>query len=387
MEYVASLDLGSETIIMAVAEKKGEQIHVLGVESIVSEGISGSRIVDKIRVKAAVRQLLEVFARKYELRIDALHVSLSASYLRQASDHETITFSHLQLIEQEDLLNLRKKCRGIANRPEEPAVAILPYNYKLDRKECFNPEGQQGRRLEGDFRVYTARERDLAEIRELLAAVEVTQVAFFPAGEALMRAVSFREEGEFALIDLGAETTRVILVVDGLLEYDAELPLGGSAIDEDLNRAFEIHSLEKAKKLKHEYGTALRPECKKNKVIIPDTKFCIDSQNLALVEQCRLEEILEGAIYQLQQSGYYNTLEGGILLTGGGSRVRKITTLLEKLSGHYVAPAIPVGFTADRESMLKTPEFLTAIGLLRCGEEREEKKEGVFRFLKDIFKS
>lgn len=120
---------------------------------------------------------------------------------------------------------------------------------------------------------------------------------------------------------------------------------------------------------------ALRAECKNRKVIIPETKYCIESHNLAYVEQCRLEEILEGAIFQMQQSGCYEDLDEGVLLTGGGSRVVCVDTLLSKLSGHSVGVARAVNVSSEKGVLLKTPEYLTALGLLRC-ERKEQKKSG-----------
>ena len=155
-------------------------------------------------------------------------------------------------------------------------------------------------------------------------------------------------------------------------------------MDRDIDTAFSINDREKARKLKEEFGMALRAACKNRKLMIPETKYCIDSHDLVHVEQCRLEELLEGAIFQMQESGCYEDLDDGILLTGGGSRVTGIEVLLSKLSGHSVSFAKVVSVKSDRETNLKTPEYFTALGLLQC--ERKEVKKPKAGWFSNFFK-
>ena len=93
--------------------------------------------------------------------------------------------------------------------------------------------------------------------------------SFYPVGRAYAEALDVeRAERDFALVDLGAMGVNVVLFRDGMLEYEAHLPIGVRTIDTDTMAAFAL-SFGQARKLKHEYGQALRSICKNKKLPIP----------------------------------------------------------------------------------------------------------------------
>ena len=181
---------------------------------------------------------------------------------------------------------------------------------------------------------------------------------------------------DFALLDMGAMGINVVLFREGMLEYEARLPLGMRTIDSDIMVAFGI-TWGQARKLKHEYGQALRSVCKNKKLQIPDTKLTLESRDLAMVVQSRMEELLEGAVYLLQSWGF-DRAEDEILLTGGGSRLQDVDILLHRLSGHPVVKAGIKQIQTSREEVLRTPEYTVALGLLLCEQlEIEESRGGI----------
>ncbi|WP_099293251.1 cell division FtsA domain-containing protein [Butyricimonas sp. Marseille-P3923] len=380
MGFVASLDMGSEKMVMALGETSGGECRLVGIESVASQGIHRGMVVDRLRVKSCVQRLLDKFKQEHEMHIDALNIALAGEWVQQVEDREVSKFSRMRRIEESDLLELEKKCRGNVNLDMEEIVDVVPFGYWLDGEAESDPIGCEARRLEIDFHVYVARKRMLEGLRQALNESGIEKINFYSAATAAQKALVVRgRKGarDFALIDLGAESVKIHVFRDGMIAYDEVLPLGCNTVERDINTAFSIESMASAKKLKHEYGMALQAECKSRKIMIPDTKYCIDLQDMVHVEQCRLEELLEGAIWQILKSGYYKELEDGILLTGGGSRVQGIDTLLNRLSKHPISMASVVTVKSAKETPLKAPENLTVLGLLRC-ERKETKKRGWF---------
>lgn len=199
-----------------------------------------------------------------------------------------------------------------------------------------------------------------------------------------MEALDVVNAKDFALVDLGASGINVELFRDGMMEYEARLPLGTRTIDKDIMLAFAINA-QQARKLKHEYGQALRSSCKYRKIQIPDTNLTIENRDLATVVQSRVEELLEGVVFLLQKWGFDNP-DDEVLLTGGGSRLQDLDLLLNRFSGHPVGKAIAKNIQASRDEILSTPEYLVALGLLFCKHPIEEQpKEGVWKKTKNIF--
>lgn len=380
MGFVASLDMGSEKMVMALGEVVGGECCLVGIESVASQGIHRGMVVDRLRVKSCVQRLLERFKQEYEMHIDTLNIAMVGEWVQQVEDREISKFSRVKRVEEADLQELEKKCRNNVNLEMEEIVDVVPFAYMLDGESESDPVGCETRRLEVDFHVYVARKRMLEGLRQVLNESGVEKINFYSAASAAQKALVARGRKaarDFALIDLGADSIKVHVFQKGMVVFDKVLPLGCNTIEKDINTAFSIGNMTSAKKLKHEYGMALQVECKSRKIMIPDTKYCIDMQDMVHVEQCRLEELLEGAIWQILKSGYYKQLEDGILLTGGGCRIQGIDVLLNRLSKHPISMVSVSTVKSAKEIPLKTPENFTALGLLRC-ERKEPKRRGWF---------
>ncbi|MDR1414503.1 MAG: hypothetical protein LBI96_01720 [Odoribacteraceae bacterium] len=366
MKYVASLDMGSETMVMALAEVSTGLTRVQKVERIPSEGIERGRVRNAGLARESVRQLQEVFSQKHGIVIDQLRVALPMSWLRRVSREESASFPRPRWLDDSHLAALKRQALASFLDDDREVVSILPRSYVVDGAPVQDPTGLQATRLDASYTLYSAREADLEAARAWFKEIKI-EVEFYAAVEAMSQALIAKEDGlrNVALIDLGAESVKVLVFQRGMVVRDAELPLGCRSIDEDLNRTFNIQSIDKARKLKHEYGMAIHAMEKNRKIIIPETKYSIHLHALLQVEQCRLEELLEGALFQIQRSGCYGKLTDGILLTGGGSLVKGVDTLTAKLSGHPVRKALIAGMSAS-EAWLRSPGYLTAFGLLDC---------------------
>ena len=260
MGFVASLDIGSEKMVMALGEKSGSDCRLVGVISIASQGVKRGKIIDKLRAKACIQRLLDRFKSEYEVHIDALNVALSGAWVKQIEDRENIKFSRPKSIDQGDLQEMEKKCRSVVGAGDEEVVDVIPFAYYVDKESEVNPVGVTAKRLDVHYHVYVARSSELMDLRDMFANLGVDKIDFYSMAGAAQKALTTAGSGifNFALLDLGADSIKVQIFQDGLIYFDEELPLGCSTIDGDINTAFSINDVEKARKLKEEFGMALR---------------------------------------------------------------------------------------------------------------------------------
>ena len=134
MGFVASLDMGSGKMVMALGEKSGSDCRLVGVISIASQGVKRGKIVDKLRAKACIQRLLDRFKSEYEVHIDALNVALSGAWVKQIEDRENIKFSRPKSIDQGDLQEMEKKCRSVVGAGDEEVVDVVPFAYYVDKE-------------------------------------------------------------------------------------------------------------------------------------------------------------------------------------------------------------------------------------------------------------
>lgn len=386
MGLTASLDIGSEKMVMAVAgvDSRGD-CRLTGMKMIALQGVKEGVITDKAKVKSYVRYLLKELAG--DKRVDVLNMSLSGKAVRVAEQRVSVSLLR-KTVKEADLVRAENKCIELVRAKGEEVVDVIPVAYTVDRGEyTAKPVGMTGRTLEVRFRVYTSDPHYLKEVRQLMGDCGIGTVEFFPVTRAYMEALGvYDSKQRFALVDLGAAHTGVMLFRDGMLEFEVMLPLGSAAVDHDIKCAFRLEDLQQAKKMKHSHGMALRSECKSEKVQIPDANKQIERRDLSKVIQCRLEELLEGAVYQLQQRRFTESGQE-ILLTGGGSRIPGTDVLLAKLSGQKVGCAKAKGVLGPDENIFGAPACLAVLGLLLCEHAQpEEEKGGLAGWLSGLFK-
>ena len=129
-----------------------------------------------------------------------------------------------------------------------------------------------------------------------------------------------------------------------------------------------------AEAMKVQFGSALADEAKTNAYItIPGLKGMpakeISVKNLAAIIQARMSEILDFVTYHLKQVGLDSRmLNGGIILTGGGSQLKHLIQLTEYTTGLNARIGLPNEHLAPNHiDELKKPMYSTCIGLILKG--------------------
>jgi cell division protein FtsA len=131
--------------------------------------------------------------------------------------------------------------------------------------------------------------------------------------------------------------------------------------------------------MKVQFGSALANEAKANAYItIPGLRGMpakeISVKNLANIIQARMSEIMDFVTYHLKQVGLDNkALNGGVVLTGGGSQLRHLIQLTEYVTGLPARIGFPnEHLAAGHIEELAKPTYSTCIGLILKGYDDYE---------------
>jgi cell division protein FtsA len=137
--------------------------------------------------------------------------------------------------------------------------------------------------------------------------------------------------------------------------------------------------------MKVQFGSALADEAKANAFItIPGIRGMapkeISVKNLANIIQARMGEILDFVVYHLKQVGLDNKmLNGGVILTGGGSQLKHIIQLTEYITGLNARIGYPNEHLASGHiDELAKPMYSTCIGLILKGYNDFENQRARF---------
>ncbi|GHV65242.1 hypothetical protein FACS1894199_05430 [Bacteroidia bacterium] len=388
-EFIAALDIGADKIVMALAEVSEQGCRLCDITMIATRGLERGIVTDKERLRSDLRYMVQKLGKSRKISI--MNIALSYKLLH-ISDYKVNVPIHRKIVKENDLLAAQLKCRGILSEGSEELVDLLPIGYKIDRERRTRcPLGKSGKTIDVRFRIYTAEKQYLDFLRNIFVLEGIDEVAFYPDVRAYMGALSLSSTGQEceedmqALVDLGGAHIGIYLFAHGLAIEELVLPLGCDVIDRDITSRFKLDTIQLARKLKKEYGESIKVP-RNDKIQLPELKKAIDKIELTAVIQSRMEELLEGVVYQLQQWNCTQP-EHKIYLTGGGSKLVGADILLERLSGQQVSiPMIRNDVTTDVK-LVETPECLLVLGLLSCTQRKPSvEKEGFFSFMSGMFK-
>ena len=208
------------------------------------------------------------------------------------------------------------------------------------------------------------------------AQLEVADLIVEPVASAT--AVLSQEEMEagVVLVDIGGGTTDICIFENGFISHTAIIPIGGDRITMDLQEAFGILKSQ-AEEVKVMYGSCFPTEQMKNEVVVIPGLPGREPKEISVyaisqVIRARMEDIIQKVEYEIALAGVDNTLNGGIVLTGGGSSLKEVKQLFSFQTGfdvHIGTPGQHLG--RGQVDEVRKPLYATAIGLVMKGIEIE----------------
>ena len=146
------------------------------------------------------------------------------------------------------------------------------------------------------------------------------------------------------------------------------LPLGGDHISNDLSIGLRMR-LKQAESIKHRYGSATVERKNKVEKVWLNNDFEIGDRPVPLwsiekIIELRMTEIFQVIQKKLGTYGRSERLSGGIILSGGTSKVRNIEACSEAVFG---APTRKGDNSALATGELRDPQYSVVIGLLKYG--------------------
>ena len=191
-----------------------------------------------------------------------------------------------------------------------------------------------------------------------------------PTAVAAARAVltDRQKENGVAVIDFGATTTSIAVYEEGDLQYVGVVPIGSNNITNDLAIVLAI-APDLAEEIKTRFitgnfNTEKSPAIKVGK----HGERTFDRKEVEDVVKARLEEIFSEVRKKLKSARYDQRLPEGIVMTGGGAKMRDIELFASKCLEAAVKIGVPSGLDGVSAAVEK-PEFAVAVGLALIAAE------------------
>ena len=222
-EIMVSLDIGTTSIKVVVAEYMNGHVNIIGVGNEKSRGISRGVIVDIDETVLSIQRAIEQAERKASVRINDVVVGIPSNKLAIDDCHGMIAVaSENREITAKDVDNVISAAKVRSVSPEREVIAILPEEFIVDGFSGIrDPRGMIGVRLELYARLLTGPRTIIHNIRRCVerAGLQISEFVLHP--QAIASVALSEDECEFGtvLIDMGGGQTSASIIYDKQLKY------------------------------------------------------------------------------------------------------------------------------------------------------------------------
>jgi cell division protein FtsA len=322
------IDIGTETTRVFVLEKNNDGLHpnVLGVGYSPTLGMRFGYIVNQKQVCQSLKMAIKDAEKKCgDIRIKKAYISIDGASLMSAySVGSTIIgkadgeITHLDISKA---IQNSEENLDIANRK---IIEKIPTQYRLDGKViAVRPDGMKGIKLESRTLYITCLKQNIEDLISVLAEVDIEPIEVIPGPVANANVVlsDTQKIAGSAVLDIGSETTSLVVYENNLPISIVVFPIGGTEITKHIAIACQTE-IENAEKIKQ---GIIQPNIPKRRI-----DEIVDS---------RLTDIFLAVENHLKKIKKDRLLAGGIVILGNSAYLPKT----EELARHNLKLPAKIG--------------------------------------------
>lgn len=383
--FIVAIELGSTKITGIAGQKRNDgSIAVLAVVSEDSTQCIRKGVVYNIdKTVQCITNIIQRLRSQLHVGIKHVFIGVGGQSIHSVRNVVMKDLEEGVAVSPQLVVEMMDQNRGM-EYPEMEILDVEPQEYRADSLFQSDPVGIQCSHLEGNFLNILQSRRHYNKLIDCFDKADVKIAEMYLAPFALADAVltPVEKRSGCMLVDLGADTTTVMVYHKEIVRHIAVIPLGANNITKDI---CSLHLEEaEAEKLKLQYASAYTPVDKIDPTLRydVDNEQKIDSTHFIDLVEARVQEIIANAWNQVP-SDFVDKLMGGIVLTGGGSNLRNIDeafrmqTKIEKVRiAKFVTMTVESTNPAVNEhnGTMNTVIGLLAKGDQNCYQPQEETK-------------
>ncbi len=382
------LDIGSSFISCAIAEKSNEtgEMKLMGIGRAVSAGLKNGSVVHREKLMDAMEAAIKDAELMAGHKVNNAVLSISGDNIRSINTQGAIAIQKSQhsalLVENEiteyDVFRVMEMARALSLPPDRDIMHVLPQEYVIDTMDKIkDPVGMSGKRLEAKVHLITVPStaaKNLMNCTEELG-IQVDGLVYQGLASALTTLDSDEKELGVALINIGGDTTEVVVYHNDGIRHSAVLGIGAKSITNDIAVMLQI-GVGEAEEIKKTYASA------KASMSSTELEFDLPVKNGGLARkvsehelsryvEARTQEILQLTAREIFRADIREQLTYGVVLTGGGAQLRNIVPLAQEILNMRVRLGIPKNISGAVE-VASNPEHTSVIGLLSWLDVKRE---------------
>ncbi len=378
---IVGLDIGTSKIVCLVGEVQQDgEIEVVSLGTHPSTGLKKGVVVDIKATVHSIQRAVEEAELMAGCEIHSVFAGIAGSHINSLNSHGIVAIKDGE-VTQSDVDRVIDAAQAVAIPADRKILHILPQEFIIDEQEGIHqPVGMSGVRLETRVHIVTGAVSAAQNIDKCVrhCGLEVCDLTLEQLASSYAVLSDDEKELGVCLVDIGGGTTDIAVFTEGSIRHTAVIPIAGDQVTNDIAVALRTPTVH-AEEIKIRYGCALTQLAATEETIevasIGDRPSrTLSRQTLAEVIEPRYEELLQLIQAELRRSGFEKLLAGGVVMTGGSSKVEGLIDLAEEVFHMPVRLGIPQLVTGMAE-VINNPIHATGVGLLLFGLENGASNE------------
>ncbi len=406
-DIIAAIDIGSSKVVALIAIVEDGGINIVGIGQHPSNGVSKGQIINIDKTTNDIQEAMNSATLMAGVKFTRLYVGIGGGHIETITSKGMVAIQRGNIpITKEDVGRVIEQAKAIAIPTDREISHIIPQEFKVNEEiETNDPIGMTGIRLEGNIKIITSSSYSVQNIKRCVEKAHLKNAIYVVNPIASAYATFDENEKKMGaiMLDIGAETTSIVIYEKGNLRYVGVVEIGGEFITKDIVYGLNT-TRENAENFKINYGCARLDMVDDNEIIeVPGVSGRaprkISKQEFIQIIEPRTREILELAYAKIikESDVPIDRIGAGLILTGGTANLPGISELGEDIFNLRGRIGNPMGVSGIGENIYD-PAFSTSVGLIKYAVTEEGTSESsrgmsrpqegwikkIFDWLKDI---
>ncbi len=382
-KMIVGLDIGTSKVAAIVGEvAAGGSLKIVGLGSHPSRGLKKGVVVNIESTVQSIQRAIEEAELMAGCQIHSVYAGIAGSHIRSLNSHGIVAIRDREVYAH-DIERVIDAAQAVAIPADQKILHILPQEYIIDSQEGIKePLGMSGVRLEAKVHVVTCAVNAAQNIEKCIrrCGLEVEEIILEQLASSYAVLTDDERELGVCLVDIGGGTTDIAVFTEGAIRHTGVIPIAGDQVTNDIAMALRTPT-QYAEEIKIRYACALAQLAGADETIkVPGVgergARDLSRQALAEVVEPRYDELFTLVQSEIRRSGFEDMLAGGIVLTGGTSKMEGVVELAEEIFHMPVRIGSPAGVQGMAD-IVKNPIYSTAVGLLLFGVKQYTAGAGI----------
>ena len=374
-DFIASIDIGTDKIVVLVAEREDDRLRIIGQGMCPSAGVKKGSVEAIEPLSRAISKAVQQAHKSSAVDLATVRVNLSDSHLSCFEGYGKVPIA--DIVSSIDVNKVLDSAQAYTMPTNKEKLHVFKKKFTINGSvKVDNPVEMDADVLESNVHIVTVSSSSMRNIEYALKQCDLNVELLVLDSMASSEAILTQEEKDngVCLIDIGAGMTNFSVFHHGGVIHSGIVAIAGNHVTEEIAFAFGT-SFNEAQRLKEVYGCA-RTSLISNDDFVEFTQTSnrdphqLSSHTLAEVIEEAYLDIFSLLKNNLQHKGIDKNLKSGIVLCGGGSRISGCEEFVRRFMSKRVklSSIKRHNFTAP-ESIFDDYRYASAIGLLMYKED------------------